>query len=162
MRALAFGLMLVASPALALDQTQIQAACYTDCESETHSNPEYKACLARAADTADLAALAGVASLFPSEQDACEAAAWVAGADGARLRDCALVGSDVRVTVSCAPRGPWVRWWEAVLGAVPEASVTTVCEDAAGDDAGHEHHDGDWMTQSEDDGIHMKFSPLAA
>jgi uncharacterized protein YecT (DUF1311 family) len=53
MRALAFGLMLVASPALALDQNQIQAACYTDCESETHSNPEYKACLARAADTAD-------------------------------------------------------------------------------------------------------------
>jgi len=52
-RALAFGLMLVASPALAMDQTQIQAACYTDCESETHSNPEYKACLARAADTAD-------------------------------------------------------------------------------------------------------------
>ena len=45
--------MLVASPALALDQTQIQAACYTDCESETHSNPGYKACLARAADTAD-------------------------------------------------------------------------------------------------------------
>jgi len=78
----------------------------------------------RAADTADLAALAGVASLFPSEQDACEAAAWVAGADGARLRDCALVGSDVRVTVSCAPRGPWARWWEAVFGAVPEPSVT--------------------------------------
>ena len=78
----------------------------------------------RAADTADLAALAGVASLFPSEQDACEAAAWVAGADGARLRDCALVGSDVRVTVSCAPRGPWARWWEAVFGAVPEPSAT--------------------------------------
>src|SRR5512142_149288 len=53
MRALAFGLMLVASPALALDQSQIQAACYSDCESETHSNPDYKACLARAADTAD-------------------------------------------------------------------------------------------------------------
>jgi secretion/DNA translocation related TadE-like protein len=78
----------------------------------------------RAADTADLAALAGVASLFPSERDACEAAAWVAGAGGARLRDCALVGSDVRVTVSCAPRGPWVRWWEAVFGVVPEPSVT--------------------------------------
>ena len=78
----------------------------------------------RAASAADLAALAGVASLFPSERDACEAAAWVAGADGARLRDCALVGSDVRVTVSCAPRGPWARWWRAVFGEVPEPWVT--------------------------------------
>jgi uncharacterized protein YecT (DUF1311 family) len=53
MRALVFVLLLVSTPALALEQTQIQAACYTDCEKETHSNPEYKACLARAADTAD-------------------------------------------------------------------------------------------------------------
>lgn len=53
MRALALMLMLVASPALALELGQIQSACYTDCEKETHSNPEYKACLARAADTAD-------------------------------------------------------------------------------------------------------------
>jgi hypothetical protein len=52
-RALALVLIFVASPALALQQTQIQAACYTDCEKERHSSPEYKACLARAADTAD-------------------------------------------------------------------------------------------------------------
>jgi secretion/DNA translocation related TadE-like protein len=78
----------------------------------------------RAADTADLAALAGVAAVLPSERDACEAAAWVAGADGARLRACALIGSDVRVTVSCAPRGPWVQWWLRLFGAVPEAAVT--------------------------------------
>jgi len=78
----------------------------------------------RAADTADLAALAGVARVLVSEHDACEAAAWVAGADGARLRACALVGSDVRVTVSCAPRGPWARWWQLVFGVVPEPSVT--------------------------------------
>lgn len=38
---------------LALEQVQIQGACYTDCEQESQSNPEYKACLARAADTAD-------------------------------------------------------------------------------------------------------------
>jgi uncharacterized protein YecT (DUF1311 family) len=71
MRALAFGLMLVASPALALDQTQIQAACYTDCESETHSNPDYKACLARAADTAD----ALLNQDFKTLQDSVKAAA---------------------------------------------------------------------------------------
>ncbi|MGA8691967.1 MAG: lysozyme inhibitor LprI family protein [Methyloceanibacter sp.] len=53
MRARALVLIFVASPALALEQTQIQAACYTDCEKETHSSPEYKAWLARAADTAD-------------------------------------------------------------------------------------------------------------
>jgi len=53
MRALPLLLLLLATPALALDQSQIQSACYTDCEKETGSNPEYKACLARAADTAD-------------------------------------------------------------------------------------------------------------
>jgi uncharacterized protein YecT (DUF1311 family) len=53
MRALLLVLLLLSSPALALEQSQIQAACYTDCEKETKSNPEYKACLARAADTAD-------------------------------------------------------------------------------------------------------------
>ena len=53
MRALSLLLLLLATPALALDQSQIQSACYTDCEKETGSNPEYKACLARAADTAD-------------------------------------------------------------------------------------------------------------
>jgi uncharacterized protein YecT (DUF1311 family) len=53
MRAPLLVLMLLSTPALALDQSQIQSACYTDCEKETGSNPEYKACLARAADTAD-------------------------------------------------------------------------------------------------------------
>jgi uncharacterized protein YecT (DUF1311 family) len=53
MRASLFVLMLLSTPALALDQGQIRNACYTDCEKETGSNPEYKACLARAADTAD-------------------------------------------------------------------------------------------------------------
>ena len=53
MRALPLLLLLLTTPALALDQSQVQSACYTDCEKETGSNPEYKACLARAADTAD-------------------------------------------------------------------------------------------------------------
>ena len=53
MRALPLLLLLLATPALSLDQSQIQSACYTDCEKEMGSNPEYKACLARAADTAD-------------------------------------------------------------------------------------------------------------
>jgi uncharacterized protein YecT (DUF1311 family) len=33
----------------------IEAACYKDCEKATTSNPDYKACLARAADKADAA-----------------------------------------------------------------------------------------------------------
>ncbi len=53
MRALALALMLASTPALALDQSQIESACYSDCEKETDSNPAFKACVARAADTAD-------------------------------------------------------------------------------------------------------------
>jgi uncharacterized protein YecT (DUF1311 family) len=43
----------MAGPARA--QTDIAMTCYTACEKSTHSNPEYKACLARAADKADRA-----------------------------------------------------------------------------------------------------------
>lgn len=53
MRTLPLLLLLIATPALALDQSQIRSACYADCEKETGSNQDYKACLARAADTAD-------------------------------------------------------------------------------------------------------------
>jgi uncharacterized protein YecT (DUF1311 family) len=53
MRALALALILVASPAYALDETQILGACYRDCDKEASGGPEYQACLARAADTAD-------------------------------------------------------------------------------------------------------------
>lgn len=45
--------LLASQPAAALDQGQIKSACYSDCEKETNSNPDYKACVARAADTAD-------------------------------------------------------------------------------------------------------------
>ena len=46
-------LLLLSTPALALDAAQIKSACYTDCEAETEGNPSYKACVARAADTAN-------------------------------------------------------------------------------------------------------------
>jgi uncharacterized protein YecT (DUF1311 family) len=46
-------------------------ACYTDCKGETHSNPAYKACLARAADTAD----ALLNQDFQTLQDSVKAAA---------------------------------------------------------------------------------------
>jgi uncharacterized protein YecT (DUF1311 family) len=46
-------LVFLATPALAMDESQIQRACYTDCEKDSQGNPSYKACLARAADTAD-------------------------------------------------------------------------------------------------------------
>ena len=53
MRALPLLVLLLATPALALDQSQIKSACYTDCDKESEGNPSYKACVARAADTAD-------------------------------------------------------------------------------------------------------------
>jgi uncharacterized protein YecT (DUF1311 family) len=71
MRAPFLVLMLLSMPALALDQGQIRTACYTDCEKETGSNPDYKACLARAADTAD----ALLNQEFSALQDAVKAAA---------------------------------------------------------------------------------------
>jgi uncharacterized protein YecT (DUF1311 family) len=71
MRATFLVLLLLATPALALDQGQIRSACYTDCEKETSSNPDYKACLARAADTAD----ALLNQEFATLQDAVKAAA---------------------------------------------------------------------------------------
>jgi uncharacterized protein YecT (DUF1311 family) len=55
MRVLLLALALVAVPFEAFAGTDIVAACYKDCEAQTHSNPEYKACVARAADKADTA-----------------------------------------------------------------------------------------------------------
>ena len=49
----ALPLLLVSGTALA--GTDINAVCYEDCEAATHSNPEYKACVARAADKANAA-----------------------------------------------------------------------------------------------------------
>ena len=48
----AVGLLMIA-PARA--ETDIAATCYTECEASTKSNPEFKACLARAAGKADAA-----------------------------------------------------------------------------------------------------------
>jgi uncharacterized protein YecT (DUF1311 family) len=55
MHVVVLALTIVLAPAVALAGTDIVAACYKDCENATHSNPEYKACLARAADKADAA-----------------------------------------------------------------------------------------------------------
>jgi uncharacterized protein YecT (DUF1311 family) len=55
MRVVVLALTIVLAPAVALAGTGIVAACYKDCENATHSNPQYKACLARAADKADAA-----------------------------------------------------------------------------------------------------------
>lgn len=59
----------------------------------------------RAAAAADLAALAGAAALQRGD-DGCAAAEPLAAANGARLVDCAVEGSDVLVTVEVT--GP--RW----------------------------------------------------
>jgi len=55
MRALLLALAMLIVPSAAFAGTDIVAVCYKDCEAQTHSNPEYKACLARAADKADAA-----------------------------------------------------------------------------------------------------------
>ena len=55
MRALLLALAMVVVPSAAFAGTDIVAVCCKDCEAQTHSNPEYKACLARAADKADAA-----------------------------------------------------------------------------------------------------------
>lgn len=51
--ALAMTILCIAGPASA--GTDIGMTCYAACEKSTNSNPEYKACLARAADKADAA-----------------------------------------------------------------------------------------------------------
>ena len=51
MRAVILAVMILLLPCPA--QADIVAACYTDCEAETDSNPEFKACLSRAANKAD-------------------------------------------------------------------------------------------------------------
>ena len=53
MRVLAFALLTVLLPAAASAGTDIAATCYQACADSTHSTPEYKACVARAADKAD-------------------------------------------------------------------------------------------------------------
>lgn len=52
MRALLLALTILFVPGAAA-AADIDAVCYTACEESTTSNPEYKACLARAADAAD-------------------------------------------------------------------------------------------------------------
>jgi uncharacterized protein YecT (DUF1311 family) len=46
-------LTIVLMPVAAMAGTDIVATCYQTCADSTHSNPKYKACVARAADKAD-------------------------------------------------------------------------------------------------------------
>ena len=52
-RFLLFALAVLVGPLTASAGTNVEASCYKDCESSTTSNPDYKACVARAADEAD-------------------------------------------------------------------------------------------------------------
>ena len=45
--------MVLLLPAARPAAADIIATCYTDCEAETDSNPDFKACLSRAANKAD-------------------------------------------------------------------------------------------------------------
>ena len=53
MRVAWMGVTIVLMPVAAMAGTDIVATCYQPCAKSTHSNPEYKACVARAADRAD-------------------------------------------------------------------------------------------------------------
>ena len=53
MRVAWMGVTIVLMPVAAMAGTDIVAACYQTCADSTHSNPEYKACVVRAADRAD-------------------------------------------------------------------------------------------------------------
>jgi uncharacterized protein YecT (DUF1311 family) len=55
MRALLLALPMMLVPAAAFAKTYIGAVSYSDCAAKTHGKPEYKACVARAADEADAA-----------------------------------------------------------------------------------------------------------
>jgi uncharacterized protein YecT (DUF1311 family) len=87
MRVLLLALALVAVPVRAFAGTDIVAACYKDCAAQTHSNPEYKACVARAADKAD----AALNQAYKAMQDKIRAAGKDMGQDSstqiADLRD---------------------------------------------------------------------------
>jgi uncharacterized protein YecT (DUF1311 family) len=71
MRAFVLASTILFMPAAALAETDIASTCYSACEQSTNSNPEFKACLARAADKADRALNQGYKAL----QDAIRAAA---------------------------------------------------------------------------------------
>jgi uncharacterized protein YecT (DUF1311 family) len=55
MRVLPLALALAMVSGRAFAGTDIIATCHKDCEARTNSNPEYKGCVARAADKADAA-----------------------------------------------------------------------------------------------------------
>ena len=55
LRSIALAVTLLLVPRMVFAETDIDAVCYDDCEAATHSNPDYKACVARAADKADAA-----------------------------------------------------------------------------------------------------------
>jgi secretion/DNA translocation related TadE-like protein len=77
----------------------------------------------RAADVADLAALAAVSRVLPDEATACADAAWVASRHGAALRSCSLADGDVRVVVAVAVQGTAGRLLAAALGREPEPTA---------------------------------------
>jgi uncharacterized protein YecT (DUF1311 family) len=84
MRATLFALPMMLFAAAAFAGTNIGAVCYSDCEASTHSNPEYKACVARAADKAD----AALNQAYKTMQDKIRAAAKIMGQPaGTHLED---------------------------------------------------------------------------
>lgn len=83
----------------------------------------------RAAAAADLAALAGATSSLASPDHACQQAALVASANGARLTDCEIRGVSVRVRAATAIPEALRRWVPGVREIQVEARAEMVPKD---------------------------------
>lgn len=91
----------------------------------------------RAGAAADLAALAGAASLQRGG-DGCSAAAQTADRNGVELSACAVMAAEVRVWVAATVPGPWGRSWtvRAHARSGPVRSQPDLWEDSSGCDDG--------------------------
>jgi secretion/DNA translocation related TadE-like protein len=81
----------------------------------------------RAADVADLAALAAAQRLLHPAPDACVAARRTAAVNGGRVRSCQVEGATVLVTVTTpAPR--WATWLGPAVGRARAGLVSDISE----------------------------------
>lgn len=83
----------------------------------------------RAAAAADLAALAGASAALASSDQACEEAAQVAAANGARLTACDVSGVSVRVRAATPIPEPLRRWVPGVQELQAAAHAELVPQD---------------------------------
>jgi uncharacterized protein YecT (DUF1311 family) len=104
-------------PGMAFAETDIDAVCYDDCEAATHSNPDYKACVARAADKAD----AALNQAYRSLQDKIRAA----GKDMGQSPDIQLADLKDRRS-NGSPTAMAIARWRTVSPSAARRSAATI------------------------------------